>query len=82
MGSEMCIRDRFYLLSNGALKNLKELNPKLSLKSFYKDNNDKSTRDLINEFFFEVSRNKAGNFLIYDALMSVIEVDQKTLYQI
>lgn len=74
--------EKFYLLSSGALKNLKELNPKLSLKSFYKDNNDKNTRDLINEFFFEVSRNKAGNFLIYDALMSVIEVDQKTLYQI
>lgn len=74
--------EKFYLLSNGALKNLKELNPKLVLKGFYKDNSDKNTRDLINEFFFEVSRNKAGNFLIFDALMSVIEVDQKTLYQI
>ena len=74
--------EKFYLLSAGALKNLKELNPKLALKNFYKDNNDKNTRDLINEFFFEVSRNKHGNFLIYDALMSVIEVDHKTLYQI
>ena len=61
---------------------MKELNPKLSLKNFYKDNSDKSTRDLINEFFFEVSRNKTGNFLNYDALMSVIEVEAKTLYKI
>lgn len=74
--------EKFYLLSSGALKNLAELNPKLSVKDFYKNNADKDTRDLINEFFFEVSRNKPGNFLIYDALMSVIEIDQKTLYQI
>lgn len=74
--------EKFYLLSNGALKNLKELNPKLSVKAFYADNADKNTRDLINEFFFEVSRNKAGNFLNYDALMSVIEIEQKTLYRI
>lgn len=74
--------EKFYLLSNGALKNLKELNPKLSVINFYKDNADKSTRDLVNELFFEVSKNKEGNFLIYDALMSVIEVDQKTLYQL
>ncbi len=74
--------DKFYLLSNGALKNLVELNPKLSVKNFYKENADKNTRDLINEFFFEVSRNKAGNFLNYDALMTVIEVEQKILYQI
>lgn len=74
--------DKFFLLSSGALKNLVELNPKLSVKKFYTDHADKNTRDLINEFFFEVSRNKAGNFLNYDALMTVIEVEQKTLYQI
>ena len=74
--------DKFYLLSNGSLKNLVELNPKLSVKNFYKANADKNTRDLINEFFFEVSRNKAGNFLNYDALMTVIEVEQKVLYQL
>ena len=74
--------EKFFLLSQGALKNLKELNPDLSLKKFYKDNADKNTRDLINEFFFEVSRNKAGNFLIYDALMSVIEIEYKNLYKL
>jgi hypothetical protein len=74
--------EKIFLLSNGALKNLKELNPKLSVQNFYKENNDKSIKELINEFFFEVSRNKAGNFLIYDALMNVIEIEQKTLYQL
>jgi hypothetical protein len=74
--------EKFYLLSNGSLKNLKELNTKLSVKNFYSEHAEKNTRDLINEFFFEVSRNKAGNFLNYDALMAVIEIDQKTLYQL
>lgn len=74
--------ERLCILSQGALKNLVELNEKLSLNKFYEENADKSTRDLINEFFFEVSRNKAGNFLNYDAIMAVIEIDQKTLYQL
>lgn len=74
--------EKFYLLSQGALVNLKELNPKLSLKEFYKSNSDKNTRDLINEFFFEISRNKSGNFLNYDALMSVIELEAKKLYKV
>jgi hypothetical protein len=74
--------EKMYFLSMGALRNLTALNPELSVKNFYKENVDKNTRDLINEFFFEVSRNKAGNFLIYDALMTAIEVDQKTLYKI
>lgn len=74
--------EKMYLLSNGALKNLKMLNPDLTIETFYKNNKDKNVRDLINEFFFEVSRNKPGNFLIYDALMNVIEVEQKTLYQL
>lgn len=74
--------EKFCLLSYGALRNLRELNPDLSIKDFYKENANKATRDLINEFFFEASRNKAGNFLNYDALMTVIEIDQKTLYQL
>ena len=74
--------EKFYFLSSGAIKNLKLLNPDLSLLSFYNEHRTKSTRDLINEFFFEVSRNKSGNFLIHDALMNVIEVDRNTLYEI
>ena len=74
--------DKLHLISNGALKNLTELNPTLSVKSFYKENIDKTTHDLINEFFFELSRNKNGSFLNYDALMTTIEVDLKVLYQL
>jgi len=74
--------EKLYFLSSGAIKNLKLLNPNLQLMNFYKQNADKNTRDLINEFFFEVSRNKSGTFLIYDALMNVIEVDRNTLYEI
>lgn len=74
--------EKFYLLSGGAIKNLSLLNPDLSVENFYKENSDKNTKDLINEFFFEVSRNKAGSFLIHDALMNVIEVDQNKIYQL
>ena len=74
--------DRFHLISSGALKNLKELNPHLSVKKFYKENIDKTTHDLINEFFFELSKNKNGSFLNYDALMTAIEVDLNVLYQL
>ena len=74
--------EQLIILSNGSLKNLAALNHTLSLKDFFEEHKGKTTRDLINEFFFEVSRNKAGSFLIYDALMSVVEVDQKTLYKI
>ncbi len=74
--------EKFYFLSSGAIKNLALLNPDLSILEFYKEHQDKTTKDLINEFFFEVSRNKAGTFLIHDALMNVIEVDRNTLYEI
>lgn len=74
--------EKFAILSHGAVKNLAELNTKLSPEKFFANNQDKTTKDLINEFFFEVSRNKAGNFLNYDALMAMVELDQKTLYTI
>lgn len=74
--------DRLNIVSEGALKNLELLNAKLQLKTFFAENQDKSVKDLINEFFFEVSRNKAGNFLIYDALMAVVEIEENTLYQL
>lgn len=74
--------EKLHLLSEGALKNLNELNQKTTVPRFFKENTEKNTRDLINEFFFEVSRNKAGPFLNYDAIMAVIEIEAKTLYQI
>ncbi len=74
--------EKIHLLSQGALINLAELNAKLSPKKFFEQNADKNTKDLINEFFFEVSRNKPGNFLNTDAIMAVIELEAKTLYQL
>lgn len=74
--------NKLHLLSSGALKNLKELNPNFSVESFYQKNKDLQNNELINEFFFEVSRNKSGKFLVYDALMTVIEVEQKVLYKL
>lgn len=74
-------RDRLCLISQGSMKNW-ELLSKLSTKKFFVENEKMGTKDLINEFFFEVSRNKAGNFLIYDALMAVVEIEENVLYQL
>ncbi|MFA6236778.1 MAG: hypothetical protein WC635_05570 [Bacteriovorax sp.] len=75
-------RERLVVISQGAMENLKLLNPKLMPKKFFMDNSDKETRELITEFFFEISRNKAGNFLIYDALLAVVEIEENILYQL
>jgi hypothetical protein len=74
-------RARLCVISEGAIKNWEHLS-KLDAKKFFVDNNNQTTKDLINEFFFEVSRNKSGSFLIYDALMAVIEIEENILYQL
>lgn len=73
--------DRLCVISQGSVKNW-ELLSKLTAKKFFTDNQGMDTKDLINEFFFEVSRNKKGNFLIYDALMAVVEIEDSILYQL
>lgn len=75
-------RDRLCVISEGAMKNWNILNSKLTPKKFFQQNSDKSVKDLVNEFFFELSRNKAGSFLIYDALMAVVEIEENVLYQL
>lgn len=74
-------RDRLVVISEGAIKNWEQLS-KLSLKNFFIENQEVLTKDLINEYFFEVSRNKKGSFLIYDALLAVVEIEENVLYQL
>ena len=74
-------RDRLCIISQGAIKNWDILS-KISMKDFFEKNQDMNTKDLINEFFFETSRNKSGTFLIYDALMAAIEIEENVLYQL
>ncbi len=74
--------DKIHLISEGAMKNWELLNPHLTIKSFFQSNKDKDSKDLVNEFFFELTRNKKGSFLIYDAFMSVLEIDQSIIYQL
>jgi hypothetical protein len=74
-------RDRLYIISHGANKNWNLLS-KTSMKEFFETNQDMNTKDLINEFFFEVSRNKTGTFLVYDALVAAIEIEENVLYQL
>ena len=39
-------------------------------------------KKILNEFFYELTKNKTGMFLSYDAFMSVIEISAHKLYQI
>ena len=73
---------RMVLLSEGAMKNWEILNPHKTLKEFFHHNQDKDSKDLITEFFFELSRNKKGSFLIYDAFAAIIEIDPNTIYAV
>ena len=73
--------DRLCVISQGSIKNW-ELLSKITTKKFLIDNQNMVTKDLINEFFFEVSRNKKGNFLIFDALMAVVEIEDHIIYQL
>ncbi|MDO9341130.1 MAG: hypothetical protein Q7T72_11485 [Bacteroidales bacterium] len=75
-------RDKLCILSQGALKNWELLNLKPLTSDFFRNNYEIETKELINEFFFEVSRNKTGTFLIYDALMAVVEIEENILYQL
>lgn len=74
-------KERLCVVSDGAFKNWTLLSKK-QIESFFKSNSAMPTRDLVNEFFFEVSRNKSGSFLVHDALMAVVDVEETKLYQI
>jgi hypothetical protein len=74
-------KERVVFVTEGSMKNL-EMSSKVTTKKFFHDNQTMTTKDLVNEFFFEVSRNKFGNFLVYDALITVLEIEENVLYQL
>jgi hypothetical protein len=74
--------DRLILISEGAIENWAHLNNKKLTKEFFHEHLNLESKELINEFFFEVSRNKAGKFLVYDALMVIINIEESILYQL
>jgi hypothetical protein len=73
---------RLVVLSEGAMKNWEILNPQRTLKDFFQNCNDLESRDLITEFFFELSRNKKGSFLLYDAFAAILEIDSHAIYEV
>jgi hypothetical protein len=74
-------KQRLLIISDGAFKNWTLLSKKPVAK-FFKTNSAMSTKDLIKEFFFEVSRNKKGHFLDCDALMATVEIEESRIYQV
>jgi hypothetical protein len=74
-------KDRLCFISEGSIKNW-ELFSKYSNKKFFVDNQNLSSKDLLNEYFFELSRNKTGNFLVYDSIMAILNIEENILYQL
>lgn len=74
-------KQRLCFISDGAFKNWTLLSRK-NIETFFKSQSSLPTRDLINEFFFEVSKNKTGSFLVFDALMAVVDVEENKIYQV
>lgn len=74
-------KHRLLIISDGAFKNWTLLSKK-PVENFFKTNSVMPTKDLIKEFFFEVSKNKKGHFLDCDALMTAVEIEESRIYQV
>ncbi len=74
-------KDKLFVISEGAVKNWNELS-KISMKGFFSDHKDHSVKDLVSDFFFEISRNKKGPFLNHDALLAITEIEESVIYQL
>lgn len=73
--------DKIYLFSNGFNKNMEMLNKQFSLKTAFELHKENS-EEFLNECFFELTKNKTGKFLKFDAIAFCFEVTQKKLFSI
>lgn len=73
--------DKIYLFSNGFNKNMELLNKQFSLKTTFELHKENS-EEFLNECFFELTKNKTGKFLKFDAIAFCFEVTQKKLFSI
>lgn len=74
--------DKIYQISNGFIKNMKNLNPRFDFEETFESMSKNEKNEVLNEFFYAVTKNKTGMFLPYDAYMSVIEIDAHKIYKI
>ncbi len=74
--------NKLFFISEGFLKNAL-LNMKESdFHLLFKEHEKHPTKELINELFFELYKNKKGTFLEYDALLCAIEVDSNAIFEV
>lgn len=74
--------DRIFQISNGFMKNIREINPHFKIKETFEEMSDQDDKKILNEFFYELTKNKTGMFLSYDSFMSVIEFTANKLYSV
>lgn len=74
--------EKVFFISEGILRNWNLYNKESELVTFLNNHFDMNTKDFINELFFELSKHKKSSFLLYDALMGVIEINQNVIHQV
>jgi hypothetical protein len=74
--------EKFYILSEGLMKNWNLYNKESDLKSFLNKNLEMNTKDFINELFFELARHTNSSFLTFDALMVVCETNTNIIQKV
>lgn len=74
--------ERYILFSPGIKKNTEAKIANLSYKEFLKGNSKETTKNLINEIFFQLKKSDRREFLKYDATIICFEVDPNVIVQV
>jgi len=74
--------NRLFFISEGYLKNLLMNMKESDFQLLFQKNVNLEIKDLINELFFQVHKNKKGTFLEYDALICAIEIEAKAIFEV
>lgn len=74
--------ERLLFLSAGVVYNTNELMEGEDMESFLRKKLDLTSKDLLNELFFQLKKDLQSEFLDFDASAISIEVDQNAIFQI
>ncbi len=74
--------DRLLFLSEGAIKNWNLFQKESNLLTFIKEKNIDQVSDFLNEFFFELYKNKSGLFLNYDAMAIIFQINKNAIHKL
>lgn len=74
--------EKYIVYSPGVKKNTEGKINNLTYRDFLKSLEDKSSKEILNEAFFQFKKNSAKDFLKYDATVICLEVDPNAIVQV